>query len=227
MAGDERSHPAARHESCLQVHVVDGAQVGLALIYPRDRDRELRGAMTEITELLGRLRAGDNAARDSLFAIAYEELRRLAQARLRRFDQHTLLDTTALVHESYLRFLGAQRLRAEDRRAFFAYAAQVMRSVIVDVARQKLASKRGGDQKALTLPTQIEADEDEGEEVILKVHDALQALEQTDARLAQIVQMRYFGGYSEAEIAEAVGIGERTVQRDWQRARMILAALLK
>jgi RNA polymerase sigma factor (TIGR02999 family) len=183
--------------------------------------------MSEITELLGRVRAGDEGARDSLFAIAYQELRRLAQARLRGFGQHTLLDTTGLVHESYLRFLGAQRLRAEDRRAFFGYAAQIMRSVIVDTVRQRVASKRGGSQPTLTLPTQIEPDGAEDEEVILKVHEALQALEQADARLAQIVQMRYFGGYSEAEIAETLGIGERTVQRDWRRARIILAALLK
>jgi RNA polymerase sigma factor (TIGR02999 family) len=122
--------------------------------------------MTEITELLGRLHAGDDAARDSLFAIAYEELRRLAHSRLRSVGQHTLLDTTALVHESYLRFLGAQKLRAEDRRAFFAYAAQVMRSVIVDTARERVASKRGGGHAALTLPTQIQSDGDLARELL-------------------------------------------------------------
>jgi RNA polymerase sigma factor (TIGR02999 family) len=191
------------------------------------RAREIRGAMAEITELLGRMRDGDVKARDSLFGIAYEELHRLARSRLRRVGGNTVLDTTALVHESYLRFLTAAKLRAEDRRAFFAYAAQVMRSVIANIARERVAAKRGGHQVAVTLSTQIGADLHAGEEDILKVHEALEALEQVDSNLAQLVQMRYFGGYSEAEIAETLGVSERTVQRDWHKARIILAAALK
>jgi RNA polymerase sigma factor (TIGR02999 family) len=140
--------------------------------------------MTQLTELLGRLQAGDSQARDALFAAAYPELHRLARARLRDGGRHTLLDTTCLVHESYLRFVRAGELRAEDRRAFFAYASQVMRSVIVNSVRERIAQKRGG-------------------------------------------QMRYFGGYSEQEIAETLGVTERTVQRDWEKGRLILAAALK
>ena len=183
--------------------------------------------MSEITALLGRMQAGDSEARDSLFAIAYGELHRLSQGRLRRGGRNTLLDTTSIVHEAYLRFLRTTQLRAEDRRAFFAYAAQVMRSVIVTSARERLAGKRGGDQAPLTLSTSIAASIPQDEEVILHVHQALEALEQADPRLAQVAQMRYFGGYSEMEIAETLGVTERTVQRDWEKARLILAAALR
>jgi hypothetical protein len=107
--------------------------------------------MTQLTELLGRMQAGDPQARDALFAAAYSELHRLAHARLRDGGRNTVLDTTCLVHESYLRFVRAGELRAEDRRAFFAYASQVMRSVIVNSVRERIAQKRGGDRPPLTL----------------------------------------------------------------------------
>jgi RNA polymerase sigma factor (TIGR02999 family) len=183
--------------------------------------------MTQLTELLGRVQAGDAEARNALFATAYNELHRLARARLRNGGHNTLLDTTCLVHESYLRFLSAGELRAEDRRAFFAYASQVMRSVIVNSVRDRIAQKRGGDWKPLTLSTKIGADVADGEETVLRVHEALEALEQAEPRLAQVAQMRYFGGYSEQEIAETLGVTERTVQRDWEKARIILAATLR
>jgi RNA polymerase sigma factor (TIGR02999 family) len=154
-------------------------------------------------------------------------LRRLARGRLRDGGRNTLLDTGALVHESYLRFVRAGELRAEDRRAFFAYASQVMRSVIVNSVRDRIAQKRGGDNRPLTLSTSIEARVPEGEEAILEVHEALEALEKADPRLAQVAQMRYFGGYSEQEIAETLDVNERTVQRDWEKARLILAAALR
>jgi RNA polymerase sigma factor (TIGR02999 family) len=183
--------------------------------------------MAEITELLERMQIGDQQARDSLFTVAYPHLHRLAKTRLRGGAKFTLLDTTSLVHESYLRFVSMQQLRTEDRRAFFAYASQVMRSVIVNIARERLAAKRGGGRTVMTLSTQIAAEVPDGEASILRVHEALEALEQADARLAQVAQMRYFGGYSEQEIAETLGITARTVQRDWQKARIILAAALE
>src|SRR5262249_5186447 len=114
-----------------------------------------------------------------------------------------------------------------DRRAFFGYASKVMRSVIVDSVRERLAQKRGGEQPVLTLPTQLGADTAAEEAIILKVHEALDVLELAEPRLAQIAQMRYFGGYSEQEIAETLEISERTVQRDWEKARLILAAALR
>ena len=182
--------------------------------------------MSRLTELLGQLEAGDPRARDALFTAAYTELHRLARTRLRDGGRNTVLDTTCLVHETYLRFVSAGELRAEDRRAFFAYASQVMRSVIVDSARERVAQKRGGDWLPLTLSTQLAVNVDD-HETVLKVHEALDALERADPRLAQVAQMRYFGGYSEQEIAETLDIGERTVRRDWEKARLILAELVR
>jgi len=183
--------------------------------------------MHQLTELLGQIQAGDTQARDALFAAAYSELHRLAHARLRDGGRNTVLDTTCLVHESYLRFVRAGELRAEDRRAFFAYASQVMRSVIVNSVRERIAHKRGGDRLPLTLSTSLGAQLPDAEETVLAVHEALEALEQADPRLAQVAQMRYFGGYSEQEIAETLKVTERTVQRDWEKARLILAAALR
>jgi RNA polymerase sigma factor (TIGR02999 family) len=183
--------------------------------------------MNQLTELLHRLGSGDAEAQDALFAAAYAELHRLARHRLRNGGRNTLLDTTGLVHESYLRFVSAGALRAEDRRAFFAYASQVMRSVIVNSARERIAQKRGGIGRPVTLSTQLEANVAGDEEAILRVHEALEDLEQADSRLAQVAQMRYFGGYSEQEIAEMLGISDRTVQRDWEKARLILCAALR
>jgi len=183
--------------------------------------------MSQVTQLLERMHAGDASARDALFAASYEELRRLARARLRDGGRNTVLETTSLVHECYLRFVGSGELRAEDRRAFFAYASQVMRSVILNSVRERQAERRGGDLQQLTLSTDIAGNLAGDEETIVRVHEALEVLEQADARLAQVAQMRYFGGYSEKEIAETLGVNERTVQRDWEKARAILAAALK
>jgi RNA polymerase sigma factor (TIGR02999 family) len=183
--------------------------------------------MNPLTELLARLQAGDAQSRAALFAAAYPELHRLARARLRDGGRNTLLDTTCLVHEAYLRFVNAGELRAEDRRAFFAYASQVMRSVIVNSVHERLAQKRGGDWQPLTLSTQLELNAAHDDETVLKVHEALEVLERADPRLGQVAQMRYFGGYSEQEIAETLEVTERTVRRDWEKARLILAELLR
>ena len=183
--------------------------------------------MAQLTVLLGRIQAGDPGARDALFAVAYTELQRLARARLRDGGRDSVLDTTCLVHESYLRFVSSGELRAEDRRAFFAYASQVMRSVIVNSVRDRVAEKRGGDQRPLTLSTKLGANLADGEETVLRVHEALEDLEKAEPRLAQVAQMRYFGGYSEQEIAETLEVTERTVQRDWEKARLILAEALR
>lgn len=183
--------------------------------------------MNPLTELLGRLQAGESEARNALFAAAYGELHRLARSRLRDGGRNTVLDTTCLVHEAYLRFVSAGELRAEDRRAFFAYASQVMRSVIVNSVRERIAQKRGGGAQPLTLSTQLGVEVATDEETILKVHEALEALERADPRLAHVAQMRYFGGYSDQEIAETLDVTERTVRRDWEKARLILAELVR
>jgi RNA polymerase sigma factor (TIGR02999 family) len=183
--------------------------------------------MGQLTDILGRVQSGDAEARDALFAAAYAELHGLAQARLRRGGHHTLLDTTGLVHESYLRFAGAGELRAEDRRAFFAYASQVMRSIILNSVRERVALKRGGDRRSLEASTPPASGLPVDEQTVLDLHEALKDLQKADPRLAKVAEMRYFGGYSEKEIAETLQITERTVQRDWEKARLILAAALR
>jgi RNA polymerase sigma factor (TIGR02999 family) len=182
--------------------------------------------MDPLTDLLARIQSGDRDARDALFVAAYAELHGLAHARLRDGGRNTLLDTTGLVHESYLRFSHAGELRAEDRRAFFAYASQVMRSVILNGVREHMALKRSPalqDADAVGAGAALPGDE----QTILEVHEALTKLEKADPRLAHVAEMRYFGGYSEQEIADTLQITERTVQRDWEKARIILAAALK
>jgi len=181
----------------------------------------------ELTRLLLQARTGDAGARDALFAAAYPDLQRLAHARLRDGGRNTMLDTRSLVHESFLRYVQSGELRAKDRRAFFAYASQVMRSVIVNTARDRVRQKRGAGQRPLTLDTHVAGKIAAGDDDILRVHDALDALEATDARLAQLVQMRYFGGYSEEEAADALGVTVRTVQRQWFKARILLQAAME
>jgi RNA polymerase sigma factor (TIGR02999 family) len=190
------------------------------------RDRR-EGLMATITLLLQRSRQGEQAARDSLFEIAYDSLKGLARSRLRGVGGREHLDTTALVHEAYLRFVNSGELRAEDRRAFFAYASTVMRSIIVDSARERLAERRGGDVPHVTLSTQVADSSAADERGILQVHEALLALAEADPRAAQVVEMRYFGGYTEEEIAEALDINVRTVARDWEKARLLLEVALK
>jgi RNA polymerase sigma factor (TIGR02999 family) len=189
-------------------------------------EAERRGMSERLTVLLSRATEGDRAARDALFAAAYQELRRLAHSRLHGGGRNTVLDTTALVHESYLRLIQAGELTFDDRRAFFGYASQVMRSVIVDSARARLAERRGGDAQKVTLSTDLAQDLEQHDEAIVQVHEALQQLEQADARAARMVEMRYFGGYSDREIADTLDITERTVQRDWEKAKMLLRAIL-
>lgn len=183
--------------------------------------------MKSLTLLIQRMSTDSPPSRDELFAAAYPELRKLARARLHNGGRNTVLDTTSLVHESYLRILGAEGLRLEDRQAFFAYASRVMRSVIVDTVRERQAERRGGGLEELTLNTLISDSLPAGETEILKINDALLALEQVEPRLATVVEMRYFGGYSDAEIAEALDLNKRTIGRDWEKARLLLLAMLK
>jgi RNA polymerase sigma factor (TIGR02999 family) len=182
-------------------------------------------AAPALTDLIDLARQGNQAAQDDLFAAVYPQLRHMARDRLRRHQRNTLLDTTELVHESYMRFVQAGRLKVEDRGHFIAYAAKVMRSVIVDTVRERLAQRRGGAHKAMTLDSQI-ADDAAGGKEILAVHDALAGLAREDPRLAQVVELRYFAGFNDEQVAEALGVAERTVRRDWQKARLLLAEAL-
>ena len=183
--------------------------------------------MSEITVLLAAARQGDAQAAGAAFALLYDDLHRLARSRLRQHQQMTVLDTTALVHECYLKLAGQHDLALADRHHFFAYAARVMRSVIVDFARARLAGRRGGDADHVVLDTELSDKLAAPENDVLRVHEALEVLAQADARLAQIVELRYFGGLSESEIAEVLGLSERTVRRDWDKARLLLTAALQ
>ena len=179
-----------------------------------------------LTDLIQRSQSGDEAAVRALFDATYEELRRLARMRLSRGGRGTLLDTTALVHESYLRFANSGTLRLEDRDHFMRYASHVMRSVIVDIARANKTARRGGDALHVTLNTDSGDGAQAGEDEIIRVHDALEELAALDPRLVSVVEMRYFAGMSEAEMAAALGVTDRTVRRDWEKARLLLAQAL-
>lgn len=181
--------------------------------------------VTGITTLLRGARDGDGEALGRLFSELYPELRRLAHGRLRRHKAPALLDTTSLVHESYLRFLTAGQIAVSDRAHFLAYAARVMRSVVVDLVRESAALRRGGQDVQVPLDENaISALSAENE--VIRVHEALDELALLSKRLAQVVEMRYFGGMSEADIGEVLGLTERTVRRDWEKARIILATAL-
>lgn len=182
----------------------------------------------DVGRLIERAQSGDGGALDELFAETYEDLRRLARARLRAAPRVTVLDTVALVNESWMRLSQAGRLRPQDRAHFIRYAARAMRSVIVDYARRRVADRRGGDRMRIELTTSIGNDAPAaGESEILGVHDALDELGATDARAAEVVHMRYFAGMSESDIATALGITERTVRRHWARARLLLAEAME
>jgi RNA polymerase sigma factor (TIGR02999 family) len=183
--------------------------------------------MSEITELIKRVNAGDSAARESLFAVLYQDLRTLARSRLRRSETITLLDTTSLVHESYLRYVNSRDLDFADRGKFFAYAASVMRSIIVDEVRRRHAERRGGSAEHVTLSTDAVDSLARDDEEILNVHEALEELAALDPRLARVVEMRYFAGLSENDIAVALGVTDRTVRRDWDKARTLLFNALR
>lgn len=183
--------------------------------------------MQDITQLLNAAQAGDRAAADEVVGRLYADLQRLARSSLRRAGELTLLDTQALVHEAWLRLDGVEGAAFPDRRHFLAYAARAMRSVVIDLVRARQAERRGGGVQALTLNTAIAELAPQDETHVLRVHEALDELAKLEPRLAQVVEMRYFGGLLEQEIAQALGVTERTVQRDWQKARLFLAMSLQ
>jgi RNA polymerase sigma factor (TIGR02999 family) len=183
-------------------------------------------ALPEITRLLQQAAVGDRSALDAVYSSLYPELKRVARARLRQQGRADAMNTTMLVHESFVRLVGAQGLRLEDRRHFFAYAAKTMRHIIIDNARELLAERRGGDAEHVTLgdAEALQVATNGGD--LVRVGDALHKLEALDPELAELVEMRYFGGYSEAEIAELLGVAERTVRRRWDKARAWLFVAL-
>lgn len=172
----------------------------------------------EVTQLLGRLRGGDDQAFDQLYPLVYSELRRVARRQLGRERPDHTLTTAALVNEAYLKMADQSSNPAEDRTHFFRIAARAMRQILVDHARRKKAEKRGGDWHKTSLEDKQFGVNARPEEM-LALDGALEKLEQVDPRLRQLVEYRFFGGLTETEIAELQGVTTRTVQRDWARAR--------
>ena len=181
----------------------------------------------DITALIHRAIEGDAGAADDLLRALYPDLRRLARARLSGHQRDVLLDTTALVHECYLKMSAASQLKLADRQHFLRYASRAMRSVIVDLARERQTDRRGGGDAHVPLDTTLADRLGHADEEILDVHAALTELAAAEPRLAQVVELRYFGGMSEVDTAAALGVTERTVRRDWQKARLMLAAVLR
>ena len=164
--------------------------------------------------------------RDAVFGALYPQLRRIAHGQLQRNEPITLLDTTGLVHEFWLRFAENTGLPVDDRSRFLGYASRVMRFVVIDFVRQRHTQRRGGGLLQVTLDTAIAESATLHDEQLLRLHDALDQLAQVDARMVSIVEMRCFGGLSEIEIGKSLGVTDRTVRRQWQRAPALLHAAM-
>lgn len=175
----------------------------------------------EISRALDRWRAGEPDAVDQLFPLVYEELRSRARRQIGRERGGHTLQPTALVHEAFLRLAKAESLPAENRVHFYAIASRVMRQVLVDHARGFRAEKRGGAAQRLSV-TDADLAPERSAADILDLNEALERLFALDERKARVVDMRYFGGMTEAEIAIVLGVTEKTVRRDWQFAKVWL-----
>lgn len=174
-----------------------------------------------ITRLLHEARAGDGAALEALLPLVYDELRLIARRHRYGEGASPTLSTTAVVHEAFLRVFGAQPATFQDRRHFFAVASLAMRHLLRDGARRRRAARRGlgADHTGLTghepaVESRIE--------LLLALDQALDHLQSLEPRLAEVVELRYFGGLTAAEVAELLGVSERTIERDWRRARAVL-----
>jgi RNA polymerase sigma factor (TIGR02999 family) len=171
-----------------------------------------------VSELLRSWGRGDLQARDDLLPLVYRELKRRAAAYLRRERRDHTLQPTALVHEAYLRLIGQDRVAWQNRAHFFCIAAQMMRRILIDHAREHQAAKRPGAGLRVALDDQVGASRPQDCEVLL-LDQALEELGQLDERQAQIVELRYFGGMSEQEVATVLSLSRATVTREWQSAR--------
>ncbi len=178
------------------------------------------------TDVLTELRSGKRESLDRLVPLVYEELRAIARRQLAARGGGGTLQTTALVHEAYLKLVDQSQAAWADRAHFLALAAVAMRHVLVDRAKARAALKRGGDRRRITLD-EDEIGVDDQPEALLQLHEALNRLAELQPRLAQVVECRFFGGLTEEEIAAAMDVTVRTVQRDWAKARMLLRRALE
>jgi len=172
----------------------------------------------DVTGLLVAWREGDATAVDRLFPLVYQELRRIAHRQLSHERPDLTLGTTALVHEAYLKLVDQTRAQWADRSQFFAISARAMRRILVDHARQHLAGKRGGRRERVNLDEET-LSLDQRADLLVAVDEALDRLRSVDERASRVVECRFFGGFTEEETAAALGITDRTVRRDWARAK--------
>lgn len=178
------------------------------------------GRTSSVPELLARV--DEPAVAEELFTLLYAELHRLAEVHMRRYGNSMTLGATTLLHEAYLRMIGKPDLAFPDRARFFAYASRAMRNLAIDYARSRRAQKRGR-QLAITLNEELTpASDGDAEPALGRLCSALQELTTVDASLAELVDLHFFGGLSFVEIAALREVSERTVQRDWRKARMLL-----
>ena len=173
---------------------------------------------TSVTDLLIRARSGDSSALENVFPLIYQELRGLAEQQLRNEPTGHTLSATALVHEAYMRLIDYSRMEWTGRAHFMAVAATAMRRILVDHARGQRSLKRGGKLRRISIDA-IQLGADDQVELLLAIDTALDKLKDHDARQAQVVECRFFGGMTEEETAEALGVGLRTVKRDWAKAK--------
>ncbi|MEO5819814.1 MAG: ECF-type sigma factor [Vicinamibacteraceae bacterium] len=180
----------------------------------------------EITSWLARWRDGDDLARDRLFAVVNPHLRQLAARLLRRERRDHTLEPNAVVNELCLRLLGGSPVAFHDRAHFLAIAAQTMRRILIDHARSRVADKRGGEQRRVPLSAVDGGDAEVSIEALIDLDAQLSALAVADARAARVVELRFFGGLREEDVAEVLQVSVITVKRDWRAARAWLAARL-
>jgi RNA polymerase sigma factor (TIGR02999 family) len=185
---------------------------------------ETEETQLDITRLLKRASAGERIAFDELYAKVYPDIRKAARLRLLKGGRDLGLQTTSLINEAYLRIAQKEDLTLDDRKHFFAYVSLTMRSVIVDLAREAATDRRGGLNNEVTLNTEVAdvASAQREAHELIDIDRALTELSAIDERIAKIVEMRYFAGMTEEEIAETVSITVRTVTRDWQKAKLFL-----
>ena len=172
----------------------------------------------EVTELLAAWSNGNQAARDRLMTMVYDELHRLAHRYMQRESPGHTLQTSALLNEAFVRLVDQKNVQWQNRAHFFAIAAQMMRRILVDYARSRNYAKRGGGARAVSLDETLIVSDARNEEVV-NVHEALERLTEFDSRKGQIVELRFFGGLSIDETAEVLGVSPGTVMRDWTVAK--------
>lgn len=182
--------------------------------------------MTDFAIALQKIEQEQGAALNDAFSSWYPELKKIARARLNRSGLNSSMQTTALVHDSYMKLAAGTQLQFSNRLQFLAYASRTLRSLVIDTIREERALRRGGDLNLVTLDTAVQ--DGVGPAVDAEdVNAAMNDLAKLDPALARLVEMRFFGGMTTAEIAEALGISERTVQREWSKARALLVTMIE